>query len=496
MSRWKALLASRAPRPNLLGLELEPFPYISGYGIASRVYRLNCLEPKDLFSTLGIRACQGLDILRACHVRGASRTRIEAKCGLHRTCIPNYWEEQAWSPLDLHGRWDELEVPVRTCPRCARFGYHCTLFQLPSITRCPWHHVTLQDSCPRCKEPTFARSDRTLDLGRCVCGYDSFDADGASIRMWTFPWQEAETALEQYLLWAEMERRRRHLIAVPHNNTWLEGFASLAKPPMNWNEALPDSRHLSQIIRKASNVVDPPLRTFWGWALVGAEQPFSLAPLAGEVQHRLSAVTQTLVAKIPSSAARTVECGVRRHDLSSGGDGENVTARLARFILPLGNSESGNAWLHLSSVDPNTLQMCAQLLEAVVRYLGAPLEQSFDLSPHVLRSGTLDNVTGRWRLNGALETMLARGYAQGLGILLRTHLNLPPGANTWRLPVIDLEGVEGQLDAIRIQWVPVKPPTVRRVGKVATKPSLACHARRHRPKKTRISPTTMKRRAR
>ena len=62
-------------------------------------------------------------------------------------------------------------VPVlRACPRCLRRGYHSTLFQIPTVRRCPLHRQALETRCGHCRrEQPYWLSARSLDLAyRCV----------------------------------------------------------------------------------------------------------------------------------------------------------------------------------------------------------------------------------------------------------------------------------------------------------------------------------------
>jgi predicted RNA-binding Zn-ribbon protein involved in translation (DUF1610 family) len=66
---------------------------------------------------------------------------------------------------------------LRYCPPCAHRGFHCLMFQLPTVTQCPIHRVSLRDSCPQCKKPLpHELSVRTLEhpyrcpsCGRQLC---------------------------------------------------------------------------------------------------------------------------------------------------------------------------------------------------------------------------------------------------------------------------------------------------------------------------------------
>lgn len=44
----------------------------------------------------------------------------------------------------------QTSYQIRHCPSCAALGYHCTLFNLPLVKRCPWHSLPLSPGCAGC----------------------------------------------------------------------------------------------------------------------------------------------------------------------------------------------------------------------------------------------------------------------------------------------------------------------------------------------------------
>ncbi len=41
-------------------------------------------------------------------------------------------------------------VGISHCPECASLGYHCSLFNIQALLRCPWHDVRLTNCCVQC----------------------------------------------------------------------------------------------------------------------------------------------------------------------------------------------------------------------------------------------------------------------------------------------------------------------------------------------------------
>jgi hypothetical protein len=435
MSAWQDILGPRAGRPEFLGLELEPFPFISGFGIAFRIYRLSCLEPKDLFPVLGIRASTEASLLQACHRPGVSRTRFEDRIGLHGTRAPSYWNMRAWSPLDLHGHWDGEELPLRHCPRCALYGYHCALFQLPSIERCPWHGCPLRERCEQCDRPYASHVTAALDLGRCACGHDLFDSNVAGTTMWQFPNENALAALEDYLAWATTERSRRHFLTPYDESVARTGFAALARPPMHWNRTARDREATITTYTADSSVPSP--GAFWGWSLLGADRPLTLTRLSTSTHCRLAEISRSRFDMRPLQAANT--------------------AMIEKFIPPLDVAPGANHWLQLSAVDPRALHTCARLTDAVCEYIGDRDELDVCRSPAAQKSNALDSIAGRGHLARALEDVLVKGFEQGLDALCRVHFNQASQTRTWVAPMAEIVGCKGCLEEVRVAWTAAAP---------------------------------------
>lgn len=466
---WTDIVATRAPRPSLLGMEIEGFPYASGFSMLLRVSRLMHLEPGEWPQTLGVGYPTGvLPDLREGRV---ARARLEAALGLAGTSVPAWWAEELWSPLQTGGLLDATPRPIRWCWHCAGFGYHCSLFQLPSIHRCPWHDFPLLDRCPKCEQAGKGWIDDEGRLGRCPCGHDWLRVDEATIGMRSFPTDSAEAWLSKYLGWAAQERSRRALVAPANSDRWLEGYAVLAQPPEEFAQA--SGRSWGNGTRdqefKDGPQADPPVGHFWGWSALGADRPLTYVPLPALTLSALAQVTQRVIAALPSDLPTPMEMA-SFSDLEEGVClRDNAASRPECFIAPHGRTADGSTWLDVSAVDLPTLQLCGQLIDAVVQGCDPDPEQALDYSRQVARAAAISRVAGRWRLNEALDAILSAGYAQGLEALLRNMLPLPPPAD-WRFPVAEIEGTRGHLARVRVCWVPTPPPRLSRPSWMAAKP--------------------------
>ncbi|WP_154656478.1 hypothetical protein [Novilysobacter defluvii] len=451
---WQTILGNRSCECDLPGAELEPFPYLSGYGLVLRVTRLTSIEPRQIFSTLGIRMHQTLDVLTVTRRETASRARLETALDLQGTPLLHFWSEEAWSPLRTQRVFTRQEYPVRNCPLCARFGYHCMLFQLPSIDHCPWHGCSLSAKCTKCRQPTYGRFDAGGYLGRCECGHDSMD-DRASVRMWDFPTDTANAWLTSYLTWANTERESRHLVVpmgVPCGE-WDAGFAALAQPPRQMMNRRSKIDIEVQVFE--DDDAEPPERAFWGWCLLGTgSRPVTYTSLPRTVLKPLTDTTRVTVASLLPQDASDAVSGAAIPGLASD--------RTDFFLEPYCEGMEGSIWLNLAAVDSRILQICGSLVDVVASHIADISSSESDRSWQAKQSAAIDTISGRTRLGAALEALLIRGYAQGLEAVLRRLLSQPwPANHKWSRPVIEVSGGAGQLRAIRVAWQSSDPPRVR-----------------------------------
>ncbi len=468
---WSEIVARRAPRPSMLGIELEPFPFLSAFSVMLRVSRIMALEPREWFQSMGLRFSPDRIDLEALKAGRVSRRRYEEAMGLTRTQVPSWWSEEVWSPMATNGALDRLHRPVRGCLTCAQYGYHTMLFQLPSITTCPWHSDVLTDACPCCQRPLFTSIDPHGRLGHCVCGLDCFSIDHATIGMHSFPTAQAEDWLSRYLMWANGERSRRHLVTPDDSNRWLAGYARLAESP----QAVPlasdlPSPHVSRLEPVTTQKdTDPPATEFWGWNALCDENPLTFVPLPSGTLEALTAITRRVIAGFPKNTRTPIEL-VSFNDFDERATlDENTARRPECFIAPHGHASDGSGWLNLSAVDLGALQLCGKLIDRIVEVCH-PEPVEGDFSRQSIRTQALGRIAGRKYLASALQQILEQAYFQGLDALLRACLHMV-GPNEWWLPLVEFVGRPDSLAGIRICWVRIPPPRMRRVTDPAPAPA-------------------------
>lgn len=203
----------------MVGADLTPYPYISGYGLALRIVSFSLPIAGELVK-IGFANRRGLDVLLHTQRPGKSRNALAYALGLQDTTVMRFWSPETWSPLDCPKLFDRHPRPLRQCPACARHGYHCGLFQLPSITRCPWHGHELSCHCPSCGQAQFARFNEAEQLGVCRCSFSALDARFALIEMHSFPAKECDAWASDYLLWASGEKQARTVYVSEASLAW------------------------------------------------------------------------------------------------------------------------------------------------------------------------------------------------------------------------------------------------------------------------------------
>ncbi|MBD9477405.1 hypothetical protein [Pseudoxanthomonas sp. PXM02] len=470
---WAEIIHARPALPAALGAELEPYPYLSGFGLVHRVTRLATPLPSQVTSTLGFRNRQVTDVLLATQTPTQARSTFLRRLHLQDTNMAAYWNPQQWSPVQTGDLFGRRPRPLRQCPQCAAHGYHCALFQLPSITHCPWHRQPLEHTCPHCDAPYHARFDDHARLGVCACGHDPFDAVVASVHMWDFPTDKAQDWLEDYQAWAQ-RRRAGRWICVPTNCTaWDQGFAALAAPPARLQRTDTDTPLVIEIFSGPS--ADPAPRHFWGWSCWGGERPLTLAPLPATMYPLLCEATKAVVDALPPESRTPFELVDANALEASATLRENVFLRPDCFIKP--RDQSGSAmWLNLSTVDAHIAAFCGHVLDQATAHLGAPggsVLASYSLQ--AARSTAMDQIRGRGHLADALAKILTRAYAYGLHADLGVKLDASIPRAAW--PILEMVGGSGRLRAIRLNWIEQKSPVAtvrveRRGERPASRPLL------------------------
>ena len=463
---WRDVIHGGPALPALLGAELEPYPYISGYGLLRRMTQLGRLMGVEL-TALGIRNRVTSDALVATQRPGAPKAGLLHALGLRATRVGDYWSPEVWSPLRTGRVLERNSLPLRDCPLCAAHGYHCALFQLPFIDHCPWHAAKLHTGCPQCGRTCWARFHPDLRLGRCECGYDAFEVRTASIDMWHFPAADVDAWASRYLDWAAEERKSRLLVVpVPHTD-WMPGYAALAGQSLDLEGMLVTTKPKAELEEFSDSGEDPHDGEFWGWSLLGGERPLTHVPLPATMHAKLAQATRDAVAAFPTDTPTPLELATL-NGLEEGQTLEqNLVNRPECLIAPHGLCSDQSTWLNLSVVDPTAAGFCGELLDRVISGLEVR-DYGCSRSLQAARSHALDGIAGRRHVARALEAILARAYTQGLETVLRSMMaaGKVPKCQRWSLPTAEIVIANDEIRSVRVCWTPTRSPPSRRTADI------------------------------
>lgn len=460
---WCDVIQGRPALPALLGAELEPYPYISGYGLLRRMTQLGRLMGVEL-TALGIRNRVTSDALTATQRPGAPKAGLLHALGLRATRVGDYWSPEVWSPLRTGRVLERHNFPLRDCPLCAAHGYHCALFQLPFIDHCPWHATKLHTGCPQCGRTCWARFHPDLRLGRCDCGYNAFDVRTASIDMWHFPAAEVDAWASRYLYWAAEERKSRLLVVPAPYSNWMPGYAALARQSLELKAMLETAKPTAELEEFSDAGEDPPEGEFWGWSLLGGERPLTFVPLPATMHAKLAQATQDAIAAFPADTPTPLELA----NMNGLEEGQTLKQNLANrpecLIAPHGLSSDKSTWLNLSAVDPTAACFCGELLDRVISGLEVR-NDGCSRSLQAARSHALDGIAGRRHVARALEAILARAYTQGLETVLRSIVAAGKSSKCqrWSLPTAEIVIENDVIRSVRVCWTATRPPSARRI---------------------------------
>lgn len=415
--------------PRLLGAHWENYEGTSSFGVFWRATRLNHLHRRDL------RACLHLS-LRAGDDGFARLTRGISQQAALRFSFPEpefieqaYWQPQEWWPFGGPVPFERMSWRLRVCPICARSCYHCLLFQMPGVGRCPWHGVALIDACPQCERPLGVDVQHDLPVGRCRCGHDLVDYV-ASVEGEAAMRERKHTAIGEHLRRAASSRRRTWLIAPEEEDerAWnaLHWFGNGAPA----TDALLSERvGLDRSVRFTSGRVGPK-------SGLESAQP-SLAALPGEWSVAFQRIGAQMLAMVPREQLPKVAAPAS--DL-----------RRAFGQLP---AYPGGRELYLSTeiLDRSVLRCAGQLAAIVANSTGL---RAF-VQPG-LRHRIREHPHGLRLADALLRRVMTRGYADGLRVALGRHFpalyDAPHHRPVRRLPWVLLDLPEGELPSARIGW--------------------------------------------
>jgi hypothetical protein len=199
-------------RRDLLGRQWECYVGCSGFCALMRTSRLNFLYRVNHMDALGVWVSINEDIFRRTCVSAKLKTALASAMATPKEAVKEWWAVAAWWPFAGAIPWAYMPWRLRLCPVCARSCYHSLLFQMPGVTRCPWHGIDLIEACPLCGRDLLKGSENDLPLGSCPCGHDfvdyveSIEGDRTTLKA-------KSRAINGYRTWAAVSRKTNFLIS-------------------------------------------------------------------------------------------------------------------------------------------------------------------------------------------------------------------------------------------------------------------------------------------
>lgn len=393
--------------PDLVGRIWENYYGASALSVLIRLARLNYLESSDIRESLGIPIRRRSDVFGLLS-RDHSRLDTLATAQHFDTEFTSAWHHDAWWPYANPMPLDILDWKLRICPECMRFGYHSLLFQMPGISRCPWHRTRLVDGCVRCGKPLFEGFDKGRRLMQCTCGYDHVDNQRAVLGD-ALSARTRREAVMAYRSWADIRRRECWLLPpeLADEQGWL-ALSTLACPPFGDPDACPNLV-LDHVVpaRDAATTLRPKsgLEKF---------QP-TLASLPLGWLRDSASICRRLSSMMPPGTLSSAER--RALDPHGPRQAEDAGCKTTRtWLLGFPGHLVGNlALLHTAPVDGVTLRVVARLACGLHRSGYSPIEPA---KRREFRKWIHQDARASSLLEAVLRRVLFRGYADGCRVLL------------------------------------------------------------------------------
>jgi len=122
-----------------------PAPFESAWNLLIKIQLLNAIDSDELkrLGKIDFRAGDPHRLFNS--PADWDIARIASCLRVDPARVRNGFLECLGFPVQERARY-----AVRHCPDCSALNYHCTLFNLPFLSRCPWHDKELTSGCERC----------------------------------------------------------------------------------------------------------------------------------------------------------------------------------------------------------------------------------------------------------------------------------------------------------------------------------------------------------
>lgn len=404
----------RKEAPHFVGAHFERSPYLSGIGTLLRLSRLNQYQAQDYRFAFSLHVRRH-DDLNALMTFSAKRKDQLAKVLSVPPEMRAAWDLAPWLPLTANDESLQEEWRFRFCPACLQCGYHTLLQQLPWIERCPWHGLRLRNGCTKCGKPILLSGASGNWLGTCVCGYDHFDRRKALPGL-PSP-DAADTFLGRYLCWARGERNEVCLLPpVPASTVFSCLTPAIGLPPSLRYRVQSGSPHTTSHVERIGPQHPHRRQDCEDEASAFAKLEALREPRAtvietpGPLSRRVAQVAYRLATQMPPGSLSDAEMTLFLEPLGVEANQGFVPAR-RRSLMDIGTlplrTIGRRTYLDLHCVSPVTRQAAFRLLEAMTK----DEEPWRSMSPVQL-----------WSAVEAASIVLARGYSEGIRIVMGRHV--------------------------------------------------------------------------
>lgn len=427
-------------QPNLVGQLWGNYQGASALSVLIRQSRLNYLAPGDIRQALGITIRRRIDIFGLMTLHDARLAALAASQRFEQDFI-DAWNPSWWWPYANAIPQDALGWSLRICPQCMHYAYHSLFFQMPGVTRCPWHGCDLIESCARCGKRLLEGFDEGAQLLQCVCGHDHVDDEAALYGDSTSGPTRAD-AVARYHSWCTARQRETWLVAPevfdPHG--W-QAMAGLVDLPHYKGATSTDV-----LIDHAGPglVTDVPANS-------GFEKMMpTMVSLPLHWLRDVRAICHHLAVMLPPGSLTVAER--RALDPGTFYDEDRGCTAVRPWIQGLAGYPVGKvAMLHIGPIDGVASRLIGRLaagFDASGFYVTEPAPR------RAFRRWVRADPSGLPLLEGTMRRVLSRGYADGCRMLLgQVHPDLFSRRST--RPVRRFPWVEmrlGETPQARIAW--------------------------------------------
>lgn len=443
-------------RRHFVGAAFEQWPGLSASGVMLRITRLNRYVPSDYRFALGINVRRNDDLHALMTFSDKRKEQLKEALDVPAR-VRAFWDLPNWMPFACEPSVLQVKYGFRYCPECLRYGYHSLLHQAPWLARCVWHGAGLREDCHRCGTRLLLGRGSGPWLGVCECGHDHVD-DSKALRGLDNPARVGDLCA-RYLSWAALERARTTLIAPSPTLHSVSTLTRNIKPPEAFTAASPTTDTAAPRVHCVRPRPESRMRLATEDTMATAakldcldDTRCAMIEAPGRLGRRVAAAASKLARELPPESLSDRELALFLGDASAAALPNSSTAKRRSILeicsLPL-TRVGERSFLDLHCLSKPLLRVAHQLF----RWLDLKSAEGFQAQHECDLPVCV----------AAVGEILARGYAEGIRVVLGRHLpdlyragrNRPHLSEPWVL----LREQEGSAVEVSVTWarVPYTP---------------------------------------